>query len=373
MLQSGSAVNLELHGDYNNQDVTVNNLQNFKFVIFNGDDINDLTLDHTSVVGTINFSMAQALPFGPGGVQNIDALHVTVGNVLNMQSTGNADSNLITDVSDVNANVSLFTAAGTTSVALTFGSEAGAYDFANGIIDAAGFTASLNTFIGAGSQTVIGGTGNDKIDVMTNQAGLPDLIQLSGLGGGLAGGNDIVEFHATNPDATDLVTPANYTNITGFSVGGPSNDIVNLDVQGGININLFSTNGTALVGGEAVAIYPMQTNGPDDNLAGVNLNFIKIQTDQTSVGFSLQGIFNFAMGTTNLAVNAAVDAGGGEILMAFHDQNAANGGQIVLFTVDPGANNSIDAGDDVDMVSLIGGQSFTDFLAFGGGQLAFVA
>ena len=102
MGQSGSATVLQLNGDYNGNDVNVSNLVTAKSVLFTGDDINDFTLDAASLLGQVNLTLAQT---ATGGTQNIDALHVTVGNLLNLTSAGNATTNLITDVSDVNANV----------------------------------------------------------------------------------------------------------------------------------------------------------------------------------------------------------------------------------------------------------------------------
>ena len=249
----------------------------------------------------------------------------------------------------------------TGDVDLQLGSEAFSYDENNGIIDASTFTGDLHVFIGTGSQTVIGGLGDDHIELMANQALLPDLIDLS------VGGSDTVEFHAVAAAAFFFVNSGNYTTITDFDI---ANDTVAIDVAGGPNITLWATNGALLTGGEAVSIYPLIL-GVDDGLAGVNNNFIKITNDLSSVGFSLQATFNFYMaslGGTDIGVAAAAD----EILMAFHDTNAANGGQIVLFTVAPGADNTINSGDDVDMVSIIADKTFAEFQAFGTSGLAFV-
>ena len=105
MANSGSATVLDLAGQYGGNDVSVTNLITAKSVLFSGDNIDDLTLDATSLLGQVNLTMAQT---ATGGTQNINDLHVTVGNLLNLTSAGNATTNLIDDVTDVNANVSIF-------------------------------------------------------------------------------------------------------------------------------------------------------------------------------------------------------------------------------------------------------------------------
>ena len=85
--------------------MTVTNLVTAKSVLFTGDNIDDFTLDATSLLGQVNLTMAQT---ATGGTQKIDDLHVTVGNLLNLTSSGDpTTTNLINDVSDVNANVAI--------------------------------------------------------------------------------------------------------------------------------------------------------------------------------------------------------------------------------------------------------------------------
>ena len=131
MAFSGSATLLDLAGpSYSGNDVSITNLITAKSVLFSGDNIDDFTLDATSLLGNVNLTMAQA---ATGGTQNINDLHVSVGNLLNLTSAGNAATNLITDVSDVNANVSI---TGPHQLSFGFTTAGNAYDFAGGIIDA---------------------------------------------------------------------------------------------------------------------------------------------------------------------------------------------------------------------------------------------
>ena len=109
------------------------------------------------------------------------------------------------------------------------------------------------------------------------------------------------------------------------------------------------------------------TPGISDGLAGQDINFLAIQANNNSSGFSLQGYFNFLMGATTIGVSAGVD--GDPILMGMFDNFNNNG--LVLFTVIAGADNQIDTGDNVDMVGIIP-MSFTDYLSFGPTGLSFV-
>ena len=200
MGQSGSANVLQLNGQYGGNDVTVTNLLTAKSVLFTGDNIDDLTMDATSLLGQVNLTMSQT---ATGGTQNIDHFHVTVGNLVNLTSAGNATTNLIEDVRDVNANVSIsgahqlnFGFLGTNSLATN---AANAYDFAGGIIDATAMTGGLSIGLAEGSQTLALGKGNDLVHEWTSANGEPDFINLGGLADG---GSDNVVFHATFTDGS---------------------------------------------------------------------------------------------------------------------------------------------------------------------------
>ena len=50
----------------------------------------------------------------------------------------------------------------------------------------------------------------------------------------------------------------------------------------------------------------------------------------------------------DIIVNPGVNGGGHEILMALYNNDTS---QMVLLSVDVGLNNTIDAGDDVDVIA----------------------
>ena len=127
-------------------------------------------------------STRRARQSATGGTQNIDHFHVTVGNLVNLTSEGNATTNLIEDVRDVNANVSIsgahqlnFGFLGANSLATN---AANAYDFAGGIVDATAMTGSLSIGLAEGSQTLALGKGNDLVHEWTSANGEPGLHQL---------------------------------------------------------------------------------------------------------------------------------------------------------------------------------------------------
>ena len=138
-------------------------------------------MDATNLVGVINLTMAQT---AVGGAQHIESLNVTVGNLVNLTSAGNADFNEIDQAQNINANMAI-----TGPKELHIGLQV-AYDFAGGIIDASTQgTAGQNGLqiaIGAGSQTVVTGVGNDFVAVTTSDA--VDQINIA------TGGSDIVRF-----------------------------------------------------------------------------------------------------------------------------------------------------------------------------------
>ena len=348
MTQSGSANTLDLAGDYGNQNVTVSGLINTKFVIFTGDNIDDLTLDHTSVVGTVNFTMAQT---AVGGTQQIDDLIVPFGNVVNFVSAGNADVNDINGMNLVDANLSI-----TGTKALNLGTIAEPYDFGNGVVDAATFAGDLNIVIGALRQTVIGGTGNDFINVRGGSAlGTADLINLS------AGGNDTVEF---NTFSHGLLAPLNntqYHSIVGFDV---ADDAVALLVVGAGWVLDNTGNGAPVAPGAALLTFVYTTNQAL-NATGAQFNFIKVDTPVNTGGLGAEQGFQVAMGPAgSIATSAATT----DVAFAYYD---ATGQQMVLGTVF-GAATSITAADHFDATVLIG-MSKAAFDAFGDPNLNFVA
>jgi hypothetical protein len=356
---AGSANILELQGDYDNivDGVTVNNLTNAQTVIYSGINLFDLNLEASGPLGDVNLTMAQdecVQEFFPGTTTHlIFDVNLISGGSLNINSIGVADLNQIIDLDDVDADMVI-----TGDVDLSLGSKAAPYDFDGGVVDASAFEGNLTLYIGDGSQTVFAGLGDDNIDLVTQDAGEPDLIDLS------AGGSDTVIFEDTN-NVSDDITSDNYTTVTGFDLADDTIAIDVTTVASAQQIDLQETDGDDVAPGDAVNFYGL-TPGINDNLAGEDINYIAIQANNNSSSLSLQGYFNLLIGATTIGVDNNADL----ILMGMFDNFQNNG--LVLFTVEPGGDNQIDSGDDVDMVAIVN-MSFTDFLDFGTtGGLSFV-
>ena len=224
MSLAGSATVLALDANYRSggvdHNVTVTNLTNADTVTYGGmgpDDVSagvnlgTLTLSHATPIGllsTLSFTMDSTATVAPLDL-TVDHLVVAATSpalaALNVDSTGNAATNEIFDVSGVAANVVI---SGGTD--LEFGdSFADGYTLLNGTIDATASTGNVTTFLslttGAGSttpaQTFIAGHGTDMVSV-NNGGG--DVIDFS------VGGTDTVQFFkatATGTHALNDATP----------------------------------------------------------------------------------------------------------------------------------------------------------------------
>ena len=246
---------------------------------------------------------------------------------------------------------------------------ANAYDFDGGIIDATAMTdAPLKPQIGleTGKQQLALGTGNDLVHQWVNNTTTDvKLIQMGPLA---TGGSDTVVFHDTAADATlnpfnTTLATINYTRIEGFNV---ANDVIQLDTgTGAFEIDIVETNNTAMFNPPAIFLASV---GQVVNLAGSFTDMIKFDTAVGAFGTPQAG-WNAAIGAGLITVSAGVNAGGHEILFSLWN----NDNQVmVLGTVDPGGNNILQSGDDVDVVAVVP-MSFTDFQTFGNnGSLFFV-
>ena len=367
MSQSGSATVLQLNGNYGGNDVNVSNLVTAKSVLYTGNNIDDFTLDATSLLGQINLTMNKTVA---GGTQIINDLHVTVGNLLNLTSLGDTTTtNQINDVSDVNANVSISGAHqlnfGFNPASANATNAGNAYDFAGGIIDATAMTGPLSIGLAEGSQTLALGTGNDLVHEWTSINGQPDIINMGPLA---TGGNDNVVFHDTFTNgglAISGVAP-NYTQLQGFNV---ANDIFTIDASfaaAAFQITLQETNATGVFNPPAVFNYNIGTALV--NLAGSFTDMIKVDS-AVGGGLTAQGLFNASMQATGSIIVAGA---ANDILFGAYNNDTQ---QAVIMVVHPdtaGPANIINSGDDVDVVAQIG-MTFTDYQTFGNnGSLVFV-
>ena len=126
-LLMGSATTFDLNGDYNGL-ITVSNITSAQTVEYSGTSVAgaDLTLVHAAPAAgqVFNLELSQNLPDGPGGTLDLSALTVALpvlppGSVqtVDLHSMGNADNNDITDVSGVDANITVDGATGQVAIA----------------------------------------------------------------------------------------------------------------------------------------------------------------------------------------------------------------------------------------------------------------
>jgi hypothetical protein len=354
MSESGSANVLELNADYNGNGVTITELQNTDTVVYSGHDLGTftnvfLTLEHASPLGIFNLVMAASDPLSGGtsdvgGTHTINDIQTNNGVLLNIDSIGDAVLNEILTADLLDLNIAI-----TGDVDLVLGSQNFAYSFDDGIIDASTFEGDLTVFIGGGDQTVFAGLGDDLVILTSND---DDLIDLS------AGGDDTALFQAVDGEG-DVISVNNYTTVAGFEVG---NDTIAIDVHFPNQINLQETDGDNVNAGDAVEIYSLIIN-LDDDLSGVDVNFIKFDAAISSVGLDLQETFDFYMDKTKIEVDGDAD----NILMAMYDTST---GSAIVFQANPD-NTILEAGDDVDMIALVP-MSQADFATFGLDGLEFV-
>ena len=140
----GSATTFDLAGTYNAHNVSISDITNAQTVEYSGAGLADLTLAHTTPLGLvaqINFEMNGS---GPGPL-TLGQLTVGPGLAsLNIDSTGAASDNVITNVSTINDSVTI-----TGGTHLTFGSAGPGdqYSFTHGIIDASGDTGGVDNVV----------------------------------------------------------------------------------------------------------------------------------------------------------------------------------------------------------------------------------
>ena len=138
----GSATTFDLAGTYNAHNVSISDITNAQTVEYSGAGLADLTLAHTTPLGLvaqINFEMNGS---GPGPL-TLGQLTVGPGLAsLNIDSTGAASDNVITDVSTVDDSVTI-----TGGTHLTFGSAVHPYSFVGGTIDASADTGGVETWL----------------------------------------------------------------------------------------------------------------------------------------------------------------------------------------------------------------------------------
>ena len=291
----------------------------------------------------INFEMNSSLT----GPLTVDQLTVAAGLlVVNIDSTGTASDNIITNVSTVADNITV-----TGGTHLTLGdSAADAYALPNGTINAIGATAGVDAFLSptAGTaQTFVAGGGTNFANLFSAVAGAA--------GGGVIdfshGGTDTVQFNDTQAAGFALNDTAhNFNQVLGFTTALNS---VNVSVSG---IPTSYTDTGALVAAADPTSAFNFTTGTSVSATTVHNNLIDITTPITSTaGETAQAAFDAAIGTAS--TNGVVVGGflGTNYLVSFYDNTT---GQAVLATATSHFNlgllaNAVDNGSTIHVVGLI--------------------
>ncbi|MEZ5784124.1 MAG: hypothetical protein R3D70_21415 [Rhizobiaceae bacterium] len=215
--RSGSALELEFAGDYDNFDIVVTNLTNSHTVILSGIDVTDVTLDQAvdGVLDNLHHEFVDGADIGDDLIvgADIEALDIVVGATV----AGNPSEIRDADQTDTDLRI-------TGEGDLTIGIDS-AYDHLDGLVDASMFTGDLTIHLGSGDQSVIGGSGDDLFVLETSGylllANLPDVIDLS------VGGSDTVQFTSTIGNNAGFPTEnlfenaldgTNYHRVVGFDI-----------------------------------------------------------------------------------------------------------------------------------------------------------
>jgi hypothetical protein len=318
----GSATTFDLGGAYDSL-VTVSNITNAQTVEYSGTSTaaTVVALVHANpVVATdvVNFEMNAGPAPGPAeltlnGVFAVGADLPVVGipaqaiASLNIDSTGSAGDNAITDALFIGANINV-----TGATHLTLGSAAEPYAFATGTINATAATGGVSAFLApttGTAQTFEMGAGTNLATLATGGGGV---ISFAG------GGTDTVAFHAFSPAGSGAPLNDNvvgghfYNNVLGFTTALGS---VNIGTGG---IPSDYTDGGAVAPLDATSALNF-TTGTSVIATTVHNNLINITTPITSApGESVDLGFATAIGAA-AANGITVAAGVADVLTSFYD------------------------------------------------------
>jgi hypothetical protein len=347
--RKGSATELELAADYSSQNVTVTGLTNDDTVIYSGDDIGNLSLTSLNGGGSlsneINLIIETTLPGSRVDIQNQLIVDPDT-ELLNLEVSGLGYVE-IDDASNLQSDVAI-----TGSANLSLGFDV-AYDEDGGTIDGSAATGDLRIALGAGNQSVAGGSGDD----LFIQRSFQDVnsVDVFFLG---AGGSDTVLFEdsfTTVAGGTVVLNDFAFQNIRGFSV---ADDVVAIDQS----IFGFELNGSTVNDEEVQQDYVAGT------LVALNagVNFIKFTTAYTGPATGTEDdAFDQAVGLGSIAGTIA----NADYIVSVYD---ATNQQVLILEINTDGDTDIDAADEAVLVTTIG-MSAADYATFGVANIDFVA
>jgi hypothetical protein len=341
--QMGSATIFDLAGAYTAFTTAVSNITSTQTVEYSGTstpggDLDLFAAPPVTATSVINFEMNAA---APEAALTLNQLDVLAGlKAVDIDSTGLATANIITNVANIADNINV-----TGATHLTLGALGFAYADPTGVIDASGtgagggVTAFLFSAPGsATAQTFLAGpTGT------TNDA------EFTNIGGGLANftlnGADTVGFRSTQV-STFAINDAGheYNDVLASATVNP---IINIHTGG---IPTFYTDvATAVAPGDATTAFNFASGSGVVATGHNNLIDITTTTNLIPAGDSVFQAFGVAVGT---GAGITVANGSSNVLVSFYDATTS---QAVLASVTPVANvinNALPAAD-VHVVGLI--------------------
>ena len=341
----GSANTFDLAGNYGANNVQVSDITNLQTVEYSGTNLNNLTLAHAIPLGiesVINFEMDGA---GPGAL-TLTRLTVATGLVaVNIDSIGAASDNVISNNAHIDDNVAI-----TGGTHLTFGGPGNGYSFIpalpnGGVIDASADTGGVTAWLGnvglnTGTnvaQTFIGGTGADNAQVLNIGGDVIDFTH---------GGADTITFRSANTASGHPMadTAHFYNQVLAFVA---ANDTLAIHNSAGLpGGQLFNTNSNVNVvnAGDAANIFHFDTGDLGANATTDAFNYIKIDTDISAGGATVQAAFAQAMGVLG-TINVI---GAHSHLLSFYDTSNS---EAAFVSVSSGP--TITAASHVNVIGLI--------------------
>jgi hypothetical protein len=298
--QMGSATTFNLAGDYSAAGVTVSDITNAQTVEFSGTG-GVVSLEHTAPTPTsvINLEMNGVGPADLILTQLVVGADLPTPQALlslNIDSTGSAGDNDITNAATIGASINI-----TGATHLTLGSDGSPYTFAAGTIDATAATGGVAAFLAPTpltAQTFDMGTGTNVATVIG---------PATGSGGGVidfaGGGTDTVEFHAfqdTDSLLNDNVAGGhNYNNVLNFT---NANGTVNLST-GSFAVGLSFTDNVGSPVPAGAATTAANFSGVNEDLSTTHANYINFTQQQSFAGDTAVTAFNAAMGGAAITVS----------------------------------------------------------------------
>jgi hypothetical protein len=344
LTQLGSATTFDLAGDYGAFTTTVSNISTqtveYSGTSVAGSDLLLVALPPVTATSVINFEMNSSVAVP---ALTLNELSVAAGlKAVDIDSTGLATNNVITETFNINDNINV-----TGATHLTLGEVGFAYQLATGVIDASGTAAGggVTAFLfstpgSATAQTFLAGpTGTTNDAEFTNSGG--------GLANFTLNGADTVGFHVGTAGSGNPINDAghNYNDVLASATVAP---IINIST-GGIPTTYTDT-GAVVAAGDPTTAFNFATGGSVTATGHNNLIDITTTTNAAPAGSTVAGAFALAVGGPAAGITVGT---AGNVLLSFYDATTS---QAVLADATPtlvAGNEVINNASAITVVGLI--------------------